>query len=89
MLIGPILNKIELFKNVKISKRCMDCGTHTLDVHIFFLVNFGVFEWLYLVDIGPINIKLENVANLNLLSLTMWVSTKGFVPSPSRFESDT
>ena len=61
----------------------MDCGTHTLDVYIFFLVNFGVFEWLYLVQYRP------NNANLNVLFLTMWVSTKGFVPSPSRFESDT
>ena len=28
-------------------------------------------------DIGPINIKLENVANLNVLFLTMWISCPG------------
>ena len=53
VVIGPILNKIELFKNVKINKRCMDCGTHTLDIYIFFLVNYGCIS----INIGPINIK--------------------------------
>ena len=38
----------------------MDCLTHRPDVNIFlqepitdFLVNFGVFEWLYLVQYWP------------------------------------
>ena len=40
----------------------------------YFLLNFGVFEWLYPVQkMGPINTKFENVANLNVLFLTMWI----------------
>ena len=35
VLIGPILNKIQLFENLKIYKRCMDCRTHRSKVYIF------------------------------------------------------
>ena len=37
---------------------------------IYFLVNFGGFEWLYFVQYIPINTKLENVANFNVLFVT-------------------
>jgi len=52
MSIGPILNKIQLFKNLKICKRYMGYWTHLLDVFTF-LIKFCIFEWLYLVQYGP------------------------------------
>ena len=61
----------------------MDCLTHRPDVNIFlqepitdFLVNFGVFEWLYLINIGPIDTKLQNVANFKVFFLTIRVSCR-------------
>ena len=63
----------------------MDCLTHRSDVNIFlqepitdFLVNFGVFEWLYLVQYWSdmIDTKLQNVANFKVFFLTMWVSCR-------------
>ena len=90
--IGPILNKIQLFINLKIYiKRCMDCWTHCPDVY-YFLVNFGVFEWLYLVQYRP-DIKLENAANFNVLFFWLYGSRVVYpiinrlVPSLSRFET--
>ena len=47
--IKPILNKIQLFKNLKLEREMyvLDCQTHPLDVHkLFPLVSkyyFGVF----------------------------------------------
>ena len=46
VLIEPILNKVQLFKNLDIyTCKRLDCQTHHSA-----LVNFGVFEWLYLVQ---------------------------------------
>ena len=69
VLIEPILDKIQLFTNLKINKRCMDCGTHTLDVYIFFLVNFGVFKWLYLIQYT--HVGLINIISLRMLLTSM------------------
>ena len=80
MSIKPILNKIQLFKNLKLEREMyvLDCRTHPLDVHKLFPLVINIilefFEWLYPVQkMGPINTKLENVANLNVLVLTMWI----------------
>ena len=71
MSIKPILNKIQLFKNLKLEREMyvLDCRTHPLDVHKLFPLVINIilefFEWLYL-NIDPINAKLENVANFNM-----------------------
>ena len=41
---------------------------------IYFLVNFGFLNGCISFNIGPINTKLGNVANFNVLFLTIWVS---------------
>ena len=47
-------DKTQLFINLKIYNRWMDCGTHRPDVYVVLtVVNFGVFEWLYLVQYRP------------------------------------
>ena len=72
MSIGPILNKTQLFINLKIYKRYMDYLTHRPDVYIFLSI-----EWLYLFQYRPDKpTKLENVVNFNLLFLTIWVSCR-------------
>ena len=61
MSIKPILNKIQLFKNLKLEREMyvLDCRTHPLDVHkLFPLVSkihiiLEFFEWLYLVQYRP------------------------------------
>ena len=71
MSIKPILNKTQLFKNLKLEREMyvLDCRTHPLDVHKLFPLVINIilefFEWLYL-NIDPINAKLENVANFNM-----------------------
>ena len=62
MSIKPILNKIQLFKNLKLEREMyvLDCRTHPLDVHkLFPLVSkihiiLEFFEWLYLVQYRPV-----------------------------------
>ena len=62
MSIKPILNKIQLFKNLKLEREMyvLDCRTHPLDVHkLFPLVSkihifiLEFFEWLYLIQYRP------------------------------------
>ena len=74
--IKPILNKIQLFKNLKLEREVyvLDCQTHPLDVHkLFPLVSKILFCRCFLngctsFNIDPINAKLENVANFNMLT---------------------
>ena len=74
MSIKPILNKIQLFKNLKLEREMyvLDCRTHPLDVHkLFPLVINIILEFLNgctSFNIDPINAKLENVANFNMLT---------------------
>ena len=50
----PILNKTQLFKNLKLEREMyvLDCRTHPLDVHKLFPLVINIilefFEWLYL-----------------------------------------
>lgn len=41
----------------------------------YFLVNFVVFEWLYLVHIGPTNAKHEDFANLVFVFVILSISS--------------
>ena len=55
---------------------------------VYFLVNFGAFEWLYLVHYRPDKpTKLENVVNFNLLFLTIWVSCRLSHKKPTRTQN--
>ena len=59
MSIKTILNKIQLFKNLKLEREMyvLDCRTHPLDVHKLFPLVINIilefFEWLYLVQYRP------------------------------------
>ena len=73
--IKPILNKIQLFKNLKLEREMyvLDCQTHPLDVHKLFPLVSKILFWCFLngctsFNIDPINAKLENVANFNMLT---------------------
>ena len=99
--IKPILNKIQLFKNLKLEREMyvLDCQTHPLDVHkLFPLVSKILFCRCFLngctsFNIDPINAKLENVANFNMLTFWQYRSRVVYpiinqlVPSPSQYET--
>ena len=53
----------------------MDCLTHRPDVNIFpEMLEFMNMNGCISFNIGPINTKLQNVANFKVLFLTIWVS---------------
>ena len=75
MLIGPILNKIQPFKNFKICKEMYGFPDKCPAIHTFvtnFLVKF--LDGCILINIGPINTKLKDFVKLSVLFLNIWVS---------------
>ena len=58
--IGPLLNKTQLFKILKICKRCMDCRTHRPDVYTF-LSKF----WSFLMYVSR-SIQAQSTPNLRM-----------------------
>ena len=74
MEIGPILNKIQLFKNLLENLlRSVWIGGLPACMSRNFSVNFEVFERQYLLQYGPDHTKLEDFANLGFLFQTLWV----------------
>ena len=60
MSIGPLLNKTQLFKILKIYKRYMDCRTHRPDVYTF-LSKF----WSFLMYVSR-SIQAQSTPNLRM-----------------------
>ena len=90
--IGPLLNKTQLFKILKIYKRYMDCRTHRPDVYTF-LSKF----WSFLMYVSR-SIQAQSTPNLRMfLTPTCPFSLRGsrvvypiinrLVPSPPRLNN--
>ena len=91
MLIGPILNKIQLLKNLQFVRDNIWVTGDTFRTSFHFLLNSAFLNGCISFNIRPVNTKLENVPNRNVLFLTMWVScslshNKQTRFRPARFE---
>ena len=91
MLIGPILNKIQLLKNLQFVRDNIWVTGDTFRTSFYLLLNSAFLNGCISFNIGPVNTKLEKVPNRNVLFLTMRVScslshNKQTRPRPARFE---
>ena len=71
---GPISNKIQLFKNLTICQEIRGLPHTPSERLIYFLVIFESLNSCTSFNIGPINTKLENIVNLAFLFLILRVA---------------
>ena len=67
--VGSILNKIQLFKNLKISQEIRGLPHTPSERLIYFLLIFESLNSCISFNICPINTKLENIVHLAFLFL--------------------